>query len=107
MISQAKSEKQLSEVLKSNKFVVVDAFATWCGPCKTLAPILDAFSQQFSNVKFVKVDVDEMTEFRDEYDIDRMPTLLFFKNGNCFKNLTVVGINQTDILTSIRNLLNQ
>lgn len=71
-----------AQVLKASSPVVVDFYATWCGPCKRLSPMLDAIAGSYTNkVKFVKVDVDEATELTKKYEIEGMPTLLFFKNG--------------------------
>ena len=71
-----------SEVIKSEVPVVVDFFATWCGPCKMIAPILDQLSDEFGeSAKIVKVDVDQAKEMAIEYNVKSVPTLIFFKNG--------------------------
>lgn len=51
------------------KAVFVDFFATWCGPCRMIAPKIDQFSQQFSNIVFLKVDVDECPELAEKYEV--------------------------------------
>lgn len=69
------------EVLKSDLPVVVDFFAVWCGPCKMLAPILEQASTDLDGkVKFVKVDIDQ-NQVAENYQIQAVPTLKFFKNG--------------------------
>ncbi len=64
-----------------NKLIVVDFYATWCGPCKMISPKLEEMAQQFSDVIFLKVDVDENEEVASEYGISCMPTFIFIKNG--------------------------
>ena len=68
------------EVLKSDKPVLVDFFATWCGPCKMLAPVLDELSEDREDIKVVKVDVDQALELAQQYKVAAVPTLLLFKN---------------------------
>ena len=74
-----------NEVLKSEQPVIVDFFATWCGPCKMLSPVLDEFSQKNADVKIVKVDVDEETPLAVKYGVASIPTLILFKNGEAVK----------------------
>jgi len=64
----------------ANKLVVVDFYATWCGPCKMIAPKLEDMAQQFTDVIFLKVDVDDNEEVASQYDISCMPTFIFIKN---------------------------
>lgn len=71
-----------TEVLQSNIPVLVDFFATWCGPCKMIAPTIDQLSTEFSGkVKIVKLDVDEARDIAAQYNIMSVPTLMVFKNG--------------------------
>lgn len=71
-----------SEVLKSDKPVVVDLWAEWCGPCRALTPILEEVATEYTDkVKVVKVDIDENQKTAEKYGVASIPTLLFIKNG--------------------------
>lgn len=69
------------EVLNENGVVVVDFFATWCGPCNMLAPILEEVQEEMKNIKIVKVDIDENPNVSQEYRVKNIPTIKIFKNG--------------------------
>lgn len=70
-----------NEVLNAKGTVLVDFFATWCGPCKMLAPHLDELSARNPEVKIVKIDVDEETPLAIKYGVASIPTLILFKDG--------------------------
>ena len=71
-----------SEVLQSDLPVVVDIYATWCGPCKMVAPILEELSKEYAGrVKIGKLDVDESPQMPGHYGVMSVPTLMFFKKG--------------------------
>ncbi len=82
------------EVLEAKGLVVVDFGANWCGPCKSLLPILDEVVSEDPNKKIVKVDIDEQEELAKEYKIMSVPTLLVFKNGEVIDKS--VGLIQKD-----------
>lgn len=82
MVSLVTTQAEFDEALKHSGLVVVDFFATWCGPCKMISPILEKFSQEYSTVKFVKVDVDQLPAIAQEYEVTAMPTIFFIKNGS-------------------------
>ena len=68
-------------IRSSPKPVLVDFFATWCGPCVRIAPVLDALAKEHPQVEFVKVDVDEAQELAQAQGIRAMPTFKMFKGG--------------------------
>ena len=87
-------------VLKSTVPILVDFFAVWCGPCKTVSPILDELSKDFDGrVKFVKADIDagDNKELAAKYGIMSVPTLLIFSNGEVKE--TIVGVTSKSKLT--------
>ena len=88
------------EVLKSDKTVLVDFWATWCGPCQMIAPVLEDIAKQV-NVKVGKVNVDDNQELAIEYGVMSIPTLIFFKNGTKVKE--VVGFHSKSELEEIIN----
>ena len=70
-----------NEVLKSEKPVLVDFWASWCGPCRELGPVVDALGEELTDVKVVKINVDEERELAKKYKIFSIPTLLVIKDG--------------------------
>jgi thioredoxin 1 len=61
--------------------VLVDFFATWCGPCKMLSPLVEKLAKEHNEIKVIKVDVDESEEIAAEYTVYSIPTLIYFENG--------------------------
>jgi len=77
------------EVLTSDTSVLVDCWAPWCGPCRTLSPIIDELASDYANgVKVVKLNVDENPHTAAQYGIRSIPTMLFFKEGKLVKQVT-------------------
>ena len=77
------------EVLRSEKPVLVDFWASWCGPCKMLAPVLHEFADEHAELKVGKVNVDEEMDLAMRFGVSSIPTLILFKNGEVVK--TTVG----------------
>ena len=69
------------EVLNSEKPVLLDFFASWCGPCRMVGPILDEIAEEREDIKVCKVDIDEQPELASRYRIMSVPTLMVLKNG--------------------------
>ena len=70
------------EVLNSEKPVLLDFFASWCGPCRMVGPILDEIAKEREDIKVCKVDIDEQPELASRYRIMSVPTLMVLKDGN-------------------------
>ena len=70
-----------SEVLKSDKKVLVDFFATWCGPCRMLSPIVEEIKEERKDIKVISIDVDQEEQLARKYGIMSIPCLIVFENG--------------------------
>ena len=71
--------ENFDELIKDK--VVVDFFATWCGPCKMLGPVFEELSTEINDIKFIKVDIDEHEDLCRKYKVMRVPTLIVFDKG--------------------------
>ena len=69
-----------AEVFGAKELIVLDFWATWCGPCRMLAPVIEALAEEFPNVKFGKINVDEEQELAANFRIQSIPTLVFIKD---------------------------
>ncbi len=99
------TDATFNEIISSNKVVVIDFWAEWCGPCKAISPIVDELATEFEGKALVgKVDVDENVEVCEKYGIRNIPTLLFFKNGELV-NKVVGAAQKAQLKTEIDNLL--
>jgi thioredoxin 1 len=75
-----KSKAEFEQLINENNNVVIDFYATWCGPCKMLAPIFEQVANEKPEVTFVKVDVDEAGELAGLFGITSIPTVVYIKN---------------------------
>lgn len=76
-----------SSEIPSKGLVLIDFFATWCGPCKHIAPKFEELSKVYTNVTFLKVDVDESAELAEFFHIRAMPTFVFLRDGAIVKKI--------------------
>ena len=84
------------EVLKSDKKVLVDFWASWCGPCRMLSPIIDEVAKSTDKVKVGKVNVDEESDLATKFAVMSIPTLILFENGKPVKQ--IVGLQSKDAI---------
>ena len=88
--------------IPQDKNVVIDFYADWCGPCKKIAPIYVELSKKYTNVVFLKVDVDDSEELSKSFEINALPTFVFLNNGNVVKKLE--GANLSELTKNIETL---
>ena len=86
------------EVLNSDKKVLVDFYADWCGPCQMMGPVLEEIAEEVADTaKIVKVNVDDSADLAMEYEVMSIPTMLIFENGNIVK--TFIGVTSRSEIT--------
>lgn len=101
-IKHVNSNEFEAEVLKSDKKVLVDFWANWCGPCKMLAPVLEQVADEMPDVQIVKVDVDDNGDLAEKYNVMSIPTMILFKNGEQVgKSVGFIGPDQ------VKDFINQ
>lgn len=95
------SENFENEVMNSDKPVLIDFWASWCGPCKMLSPIVDEIANESDKYKVVKINVDEEAELSAQFSIMSIPTLVVIKNGQIVKK-SVGVIPKEEILNMLQ-----
>ncbi|KAG2226564.1 hypothetical protein INT45_005050 [Circinella minor] len=103
LFQEPKSLDKFKELISGDKLVVVDFHATWCGPCKLIAPKFKKFAEEYTDAIYAKIDVDEVPDVAAEYSVRAMPTFMFFKKGE--KVGEVVGANAVNVENKIKELL--
>lgn len=101
MAMKLTSDNFKTEVLESEVPVLVDFWAEWCGPCRMVLPIVEELSEELTDVKVGKVNVDEQPDLAMEYKIMTIPTLLVFKNGE-LANKTIGAMSKAEILELLK-----
>ena len=96
------TDANFKEVLANNAVVVVDFGAAWCGPCKSLQPVIDKIATAYEGRAAVgKIDIEESPETTEEFAIRSVPTILFFKNGEMVPGKKIVGATSEAKITTI------
>lgn len=101
MIVEVENSADLKSKLEKagNSLVVIDFFATWCGPCKMIAPKIEELEKEMEGVLFFKVNVDQCEDLANEYEISSMPTFVFIKNGKVVE--TFAGANYDKVRSTV------
>ncbi|MBQ1593692.1 MAG: thioredoxin [Treponema sp.] len=97
MVVELNGQNFEAEVLKSDKPVLVDFWATWCGPCKMVSPLVDELAEEHKEYKFCKVNVDDQEDLAARFGIMSIPSLFIFKNGENVKK-SVGALPKEEIL---------
>ena len=100
------NDQNVKEIIASGKPVMIDCWATWCGPCKAMGPAVDELAEEFADKAVIgKYNVDEQGDLSTEYRIMSLPTILFFKDGKMLTELRAVGGQSKEALRERINKL--
>ncbi|KAI5998145.1 putative TRX2-thioredoxin II [Pisolithus albus] len=99
MVEEVKSYEEFQELINGDEPVIFDFYADWCGPCKTISSIFQKLSEEFTIVKFRKVNVDQQERVSEELQIRSIPTFMVFQKGN--KVEEVFGANPVALKAAV------
>lgn len=100
------TDANVNEAIKSGHALVIDFWATWCGPCMKLSPIIEDLAEKYADkVVIGKYNVEEETEFATANRIMSIPTVLFFKNGEQVRDLRLTGATREQLEANIQKLI--
>lgn len=100
-VIEVNEEEFETEVLNSDKTVLIDFYADWCNPCKVLSPIVEEVANELEDIKVVKINIDETEEIANKYNIMSIPTLVVIKNGK-ETNRSVGVISKSNIIELVK-----
>lgn len=96
-MKEIENSDQFNNLLKHDKFIVVDMFATWCGPCKRINEPMNKLSEKYPHITFVKLDIDKMRFMGiDLPEPDSIPCIVYLKNGEKVKMLNTSDMNEIE-----------
>ncbi|XP_010422468.1 PREDICTED: thioredoxin H2-like [Camelina sativa] len=100
--SSARWQLHYNEIKESNKLLVVDFSASWCGPCRMIEPTIHAMAEKFTDVDFVKLDVDELPDVAKEFNVTAMPTFVLVKRGKEIER--IIGAKKEELERKVSKL---
>lgn len=101
------TDENVEEIINSGKTVVIDFWATWCGPCMNMSPTIDELAEEYADkVVIGKYNVDEESDFSTQHRIMSLPTILFFKDGKKTSLRLAGSQNKATLVEKIEELLN-
>ncbi|KDE07327.1 hypothetical protein MVLG_02370 [Microbotryum lychnidis-dioicae p1A1 Lamole] len=100
LVKAIESLAEFKKIINTDKIVVIDFWATWCGPCKVISPVFEQLEEEHTNLEFYKVDVEAQEEITHECAIKAMPTFMFFQKGE--KKGTVVGAAKDKLFAALQ-----
>lgn len=104
-MAQQINDSNFAELLANNSVMIVDFSATWCGPCRLIAPIMDELATLYADRALVaKIDIEEAVDTTEKYGIRSVPTVLFFKNGEVVDK-TIGAVSKAQFIEKINSLL--
>ncbi|TKY69744.1 Thioredoxin H2 [Spatholobus suberectus] len=95
----AKWNAHFKAIKETNKLMVLDFTATWCGPCKLMDPVMQEFAAKYTDVEFIKIDVEELTEVSQALQVHQLPSFILVKKGKVIDR--VVGVKKEELKRSI------
>ncbi|MDE5801209.1 MAG: thioredoxin [Paramuribaculum sp.] len=100
------TDSNVNDIIASGQPVVIDFWATWCGPCMRLAPVVDELAKEYEGKVLIgKYNVDEQSDLATTHRIMSIPTILFFKNGEQVRDLRMAGPTREQLKANIDKLL--
>jgi thioredoxin 1 len=102
MVKHIQDKTDFEKYISENQYVLIDFWATWCGPCLKIAPLVEKLAEEHKNVAFAKVDVDACEELSEMLNITAMPTFQIYKDGKLHKEWK--GANDSKLVEELKNL---
>jgi len=98
--------ESFNDIINGDKPVLVDFYATWCGPCKAMAPVIDSIASELQgNARILKIDIDKNKQVASHYQVQAVPTLMIFRKGEIvWRNAG--GMDKASLLQKIRYFIN-